>query len=108
MLKTYKLLAQDLYRIKLSTLPKSLTETELSLTNLLAGITEVRPQLRKDLGELSKECATSNIVLPETAHKMEITNTKLLGKMYLLAYQTKKKLMILIEKKVTVKKLRLA
>lgn len=108
MIKNYKFYALELYRIKLSVLPKSTVESQQSLKKLMLSISEIRPQLRKDLNELSQEYLQLNESTTDTAKNIESINNKLLGKMYLMAYKTKKKVLLYIEEKVTVKKLRLA
>jgi len=92
MIQEYKLYAQDLYRIKISTLPISLIESPLSLTNLLVVINELRPQLRRNLTELSEELRQNTITLPDTLKEIEVVNNILLEKLYHLACSVKKKI----------------
>ena len=92
MIQEYKVYAQDLYKIKISTLPVSLIESPLSLTNLLVIINELRPQLRRNLAELSAELRQNNITLPDTLKEIEVVNNILLEKLYNLACSIKRKI----------------
>jgi len=92
MIQEYKVYAQDLYKIKISTLPVSLIESPLSLTNLLVIINELRPQLRRNLAELSAELRQNNITLPDTLKEIEAVNNILLEKLYNLACSIKRKI----------------
>ena len=92
MIQEYKLYAQDLYKIKISTLPVSLVESPLSLTNLLLIINELRPQLRRNLTELSAELRLNKIILPDTLKEIEVINNILLEKLSNLACSVKRKI----------------
>lgn len=92
MIKSYKAHAQDLYSVKVSTLPKLTRQDEESLNKLLFTINEIRPQLRKNLKELSDEFSMQNNVMPDTLKKIEALNARLISRLYLLGHKTKKKL----------------
>jgi len=92
--KEYKAYADDLYKIKISTLPKGFKETRMSLINFLDEIGTLRPHLRKSLNELASEFKQKHkrkLTLEYLKRIEEINNTTM-EKLYVLAYQVKKKI----------------
>lgn len=92
MIKLYNVYALELYKIKISMLPKTSIETLISMTILLTTINELRAQLRKNLNDLCDEHMLTYDVLPDTFKNNKKTNDRMLSKLYILAYNVKKKI----------------
>ena len=92
MIKNYKAYANELYSIKVSMLPKVTIETASSMTLLLNTINELRAQLRKNLNELCDEYMLATDILPDTLKNNKKVNDRMLSKLYILAYNLKKKI----------------
>ncbi|TRW24752.1 hypothetical protein FMM05_09625 [Flavobacterium zepuense] len=86
MIKDYKTYAQDLYNIKVSTLPRITKEINDPDKILLNRIIELRSELRKNLDELLDEfMLESKEITPETVKQIKSVNNRLLDKFYMMA-----------------------
>jgi len=86
MIKDYKTYAQDLYNIKVSTLPRITKEINDPEKILLNRVIELRSELRKNLDELSDEFMLEiKEMTPETIKQIKSVNNRLLDKFYMMA-----------------------
>jgi len=92
MIQNYKTYAQELYKIKVSTLPVVTDETQVSMTALLFSINQLRSQLRQDLAKLGDEYMLTNEVYPDTFKNIKKINEHIVSKLHMLAYNVKKKI----------------